>query len=279
MHIFGRNDQNVWKLTEVRAGPTQIDPRGHDAIGICDICWVVCADKSKEMRFFHFPGAGNEHFRSERSIPVTKWWTDNCFGQIDPRGFDGSRVRSIRSYVADPCVYFYTFWIQYIREIHNVRPVCEHFEKSSPKWGPQQLIWASGAHIAPWNQSWDCRLANACKILHKDTPGGDSFRRFRCIWSISRTLKCYQNFQNLDVCSKRCGDVYGNVWNLWPFNSRHHHGFFKRAILMKSKNLNLWNCEEVMQTNAGMWSNSTKNALLYAFQNVWCASPGWNVTP
>ena len=52
--IFGRNAQKRSKLIEVRAGPTPIDPRGHDAIGTCDICGVDSVAKSKMLTFSWF---------------------------------------------------------------------------------------------------------------------------------------------------------------------------------------------------------------------------------
>ena len=58
------------KAVEVRALPSQIDPRGHAAIGIYDIPVTGCVENLKRTGFFIFPGAENAYFRSERSIPI-----------------------------------------------------------------------------------------------------------------------------------------------------------------------------------------------------------------
>ena len=52
--LFGRNAQKRSKVIEVRAGPTPIDPRGHDAMRICDICGAVSVEKSKNLTFSLF---------------------------------------------------------------------------------------------------------------------------------------------------------------------------------------------------------------------------------
>ena len=52
MHIFARNRRNRSKLSEQTPGPTQIDPRGHDAIRIFDICSYCVEYRSKIEVFF-----------------------------------------------------------------------------------------------------------------------------------------------------------------------------------------------------------------------------------
>ena len=38
MHVFGENKRNRSKIIELRAGPTPIDPRGHDGVKSSEIC-------------------------------------------------------------------------------------------------------------------------------------------------------------------------------------------------------------------------------------------------
>ena len=51
MHIFARNRRNRSKVSERRPGPTQIDPRGHDATRNSDIC-SYCAGQVPEKSIF-----------------------------------------------------------------------------------------------------------------------------------------------------------------------------------------------------------------------------------
>ena len=38
IHVFGEDNRNRRKIIELRAGPTPIDPRGHDGVKILEIC-------------------------------------------------------------------------------------------------------------------------------------------------------------------------------------------------------------------------------------------------
>ena len=51
MHFFARNRRNRSKLIELTPGPTQIDPRGHDATRNSDIC-SYCAGQVPEKSIF-----------------------------------------------------------------------------------------------------------------------------------------------------------------------------------------------------------------------------------
>ena len=73
-HVFGENNRNRRKIIELRAGPTPIDPRGHDGVKSLEICsylvvelWGICVFEILNVTFL--PGAS-----TSAQKPTTGRW-------------------------------------------------------------------------------------------------------------------------------------------------------------------------------------------------------------